>query len=139
MSSLGAFIETVRVYQELDVVGAIWAAGKKLMDGMNSIARELGIEKNFSVVGPACSPNYITLDKAGASSMEFRTIFHQELIHHSVLMPCMALAYAHGAEEIDMTLQATRSALDVYRRALNDGVDRHLEGRAIKPVFRKKN
>lgn len=139
MCGMGAFVETVKVYQELDVVGEIWKSGKALMDGMNGIASDLGLEDNFSYVGVPCSPNFLTRDQTGQMSLAFRTLFVQEMAKNGVLMPWVALSYSHGAVEIEEALAAGRKSLEVYRRALEQGIDRYLEGRPIKPVFRKMN
>lgn len=139
MNGLGAFVETIKVYQELDVVGRMWSAGKKLIDGMNSIAGGLGISEHFEFVGLPCSPNFITKDRSGGVSLEFRTLFVQEMIKNKVLMPWVALSYSHDDEAIALALEAGKKSLGIYKKALEDGVGRYLEGRAIKPVFRKKN
>lgn len=139
MCGLGAFVETVKVYQELDVIGSIWRAGASLMEGMNGIAQELGIAEQFSFVGVPCSPNFLTRDGKGDMSLEFRTLFVQEMVKNGVLMPWVALSYSHGDAEIAVALEAARKSLEVYRRALTEGIEPFLEGRAIKPVFRKYN
>lgn len=139
MSSLGAFVETVKVYQELDVVGALWRSGTSLMEGMNAIARELGIAEHFGFVGAPCSPNFFTKDQKGEVSLAFRTLFIQEMVKQGVLIPWVALSYAHGEAEISFTLDAARKSLEIYHRALTDGIDPYLEGRPVKPVFRKFN
>jgi glutamate-1-semialdehyde 2,1-aminomutase len=38
-----------------------------------------------------------------------------------------------------MTERALERAFAVYRRALDEGVEKFLEGPAIKPIFRKHN
>jgi glutamate-1-semialdehyde 2,1-aminomutase len=38
-----------------------------------------------------------------------------------------------------MTLNAIDNSLEVYRKALNEGVNNYLESRPVKPVFRKYN
>lgn len=139
MCGLGAFVETVKVYQELDVVGQMWKSGKMLMDGMNGIAEELGIAEHFRFIGVPCSPNFMTYDRVGSVSLEFRTLFVQEMLKQGVLMPWVALSYSHGEGEIALALDAGRKSLEVYRKALEGGIGRYLEGRPIKPVFRKYN
>lgn len=139
MSAFGAFIKTIDVYRKLNVTGHLWDYGRKFFDGMNGIAKNLGIEKQFSVEGFACSPYYFTRDKDGNPSLEFRTLFSREMISHGVLMPWVALSYAHGQAELDLTLSAAEKALTVYKAALNDGIGKHLHERAIRPVFRKQN
>ncbi|MBI5563113.1 MAG: glutamate-1-semialdehyde 2,1-aminomutase [Deltaproteobacteria bacterium] len=139
MCGLGAFVETLKVYQELDVIGGIWRSGKRLVDGMNAIAAEMGISDYFQFVGLPCSPNFITMGKNKQVSLEFRTLFVQEMIKNGVLMPWVAVAYAHQDNEITMALEAGRKSLSVYKKALDEGVEKYLSGRAIKPVFRKRN
>ncbi len=139
MSSLGAFVEVVNFYKEFNVTDHLWNYGKKLINGMNSIAMELGIDNYFKVVGVPVNPNYVTYDNNNKVNLSFRTLFAQEMIKNGILMPWIALSYAHGEEELEMTLEATRKSLEIYRRALEDGVDKYLVGRPIKPVFRKYN
>ncbi|MFZ5754907.1 MAG: glutamate-1-semialdehyde 2,1-aminomutase, partial [Bacillota bacterium] len=117
----------------------IWSSGKELCDGMNSISAELGIQQYFAFIGVPCSPNFITKDRNGRVSLEFRTLFIQEMIKNGVLMPWVALSYAHQDSEIAKTLEAARKSLLVYREALDKGIEQFLQGRPIKPVFRKKN
>ena len=139
MCSLNAFLAAAKIYQEQDVIGHLWSYGQKLIDGMNDIAKELGVQDYFQAVGVPCSPNYITKDKTGAASMAFRTLYSQEMIHNGVLMPWVAISLAHGQEELDITLNAVRNALKVYAKALEDGCEKYLKGAPIKPVFRQFN
>lgn len=139
MCGLRAFIETVQVYREKEVCRHLWHYGEKLREGLHEVAKECAVSAHFSLEGPAISMNYITRDVAGAPSMEFRTLFSQEMIRHGVLMPWIAVSLAHKEEELSITLDAARKALEVYAKALNEGVDNYLHGPAVKPVFRKYN
>lgn len=139
MSALGAFLKTVEIIRRDNVIEHIWKYGKNLMDGLNSVARECGIEKNFTVEGYSCSPNYVTHDKEGNPSFAFRTLFAQEMIKGGVMMPYIALSFAHGSTELDITLSAAKKALSVYAQALEEGIEKHLHSCVIKPVFRKFN
>lgn len=139
MSSLGAFVETVNVYKELDVTSQIWKMGTKLVNGLNSIAKEFGVSEYFYTQGANCSPNYIVCDEQKNASLLYRTVFAQEMIKEGILMPYIAIAYQHTDVEIDRTLDAARKAMKVYVDALNGNVDDFLMGDAIKPVFRKYN
>lgn len=139
MCGLGAFVETIKFYKEHNVTAHLWSYGEKLINGMNAIAKELGIEKEFEAYGIACSPNYATRDKQGNVSFPLRTLFSQEMVKNGVLMPWIALSYAHGEKELEITFKAVRAALEVYKKALNEGVEKYLVGPAIKPVFRKHN
>lgn len=139
MSALGAFIKTVEVLKRDNVIGHVWSYGNKIVSGMNDIAKELGIADHFYVDGYACSPNYVTKNKAGEVSLAMRTLFSQEMINNNVLMPFIALSFAHKEAELDQTLTAVRAALKVYRNALDNGIDAYLKSPVIRPVFRKFN
>ena len=139
MSGLGAFIETVNVYRQRDVCRSLWQYGKQLRDGLTKVARRHGVEEQFKVDGPAISLNYVTRDAAGEVSSAFRTLFSQEMIRNGVLMPWIAVSLAHGNVELEMTLTAADKALEIYRKALADGIDKYLQGPTVKPVFRKYN
>lgn len=139
MCGLGAFVRTVEFYKENHVVDHLWSYGEKLITGMNLIAKELGIQDYFEATGISCSPNYITKDRTGNASLSFRTLFSQEMIKNGVLMPWIAISFAHQENELNLTINAVKKALQIYAKALNEGVDKYLVGPAIKPVFRTFN
>jgi glutamate-1-semialdehyde 2,1-aminomutase len=139
MCGLGAFVKTIEVYRELGVVDHLWDYGKKLIDGINAIAESYNIREYFYAEGYPCSPNYVAKDKNGNVSLELRTLFSQEMIANGVLIPWISLSFAHGERELEITLNALEKALSVYALALDQGVDKYLKGRSIKPVFRKYN
>ena len=139
MSALGAFIKTIEIIKRNNVIDHFWNYGEKLVSGINEIARGLGIADQFYVEGYPCSPNYITKDSEGKASLAFRTLFSQEMIEQGVLMPYIAVSYAHQAEELQQTLIAASHALNIYKKALHDGIEKYLRSAVIKPVFRKYN
>ncbi|HBM15430.1 MAG TPA: glutamate-1-semialdehyde 2,1-aminomutase [Lentisphaeria bacterium] len=139
MSSLGALVETINVYKRFKVIEHMWSYGQKLINGMNDLAKDLGIGDNFKVEGVSCSPIVVTRDKGRSSSLAYRTLFLQEMIKNGVLIPCIALSFAHGELELQKTLEATRKSLQVYVKALESGYEKYLQGKIVKPVFRKYN
>ncbi|MBE5899961.1 MAG: glutamate-1-semialdehyde 2,1-aminomutase [Lachnospiraceae bacterium] len=139
MSSLGAFVETMKVYQELNVVDRLWDTGRQIQDGIRDITIELGIQDKVYTEGAACSFNIATLDIDGKPSSAYRTLLFQEMAKKGILMNSMSLCYEHGAKEIEIALDAFRSSLRVYRDALECGINAYLQGPVIKAVFRKYN
>lgn len=139
MCGLGAFIASIAEYRRNDVIEHLWAYGGKLIAGLNDAAKDAGIGEYFRAEGFSCSPNYMTFGRDGKVSLPLRTLFSQEMIKNGVLMPWIALSYAHGETELQLTLAAAREAFKVYAKALEDGAEKHLKGRAIRPVFRKHN
>jgi glutamate-1-semialdehyde 2,1-aminomutase len=63
----------------------------------------------------------------------------QELIRHGVVAPSFVVSFAHSDADIDRTAEAVFAAHRVYRKALDEGVEKYLEGRPVKPVFREYN
>ncbi|MBC7428143.1 MAG: glutamate-1-semialdehyde 2,1-aminomutase [Bacteriovorax sp.] len=139
MSSLGAFVASINIYERDNVISHLWSYGKKLKDGMNSISNEFGISQFLGFDGVDCSPGYFAKDKNAQVSLELRTLFSQEMIKNGVMIPWVALSTAHTSTELDMTLEAAKKAMKVYAMALEDGASKYLVGPAIKPVFRKVN
>lgn len=139
MSSLGAFVTSLKIYQRDSVISHLWNYGNKLKSGMNAIANEYGIQDYIGFDGVDCSPGYFTKNKSGQVSLELRTLFSQEMIKSNVLIPWVALCTEHTDVELNMTLEAAKKAMKIYSQALEDGVSKYLVGPAIKPVFRKIN
>jgi len=139
MPGLGALIATINFYKENNVINHLWQYGKKLFDGINDISRSLGLSDYFYMDGSYIIMNYITKDVEKKNSLEYRTLFLQEMIKYNVIMPWIAVSYAHGGKELNKTFDAVENSLKVYKKALEDGIEKYLNGPSIKPVFRKYN
>jgi glutamate-1-semialdehyde 2,1-aminomutase len=61
----------------------------------------------------------------------------QETIRRGVLAPSLVVSYAHADADLERTVDAFDGALEVYARALADGVERHLVGRPSRVVFER--
>lgn len=139
MGPLAAFIKTYELLKKYDVINHCWEYGKNIKQSINQISKDLGIEKNFIVDGIDCQPIFLTFDNNGQSSLGFRTLFLQEMIKHNILFPCISMSYSHGEKEMQYTLQAIEESLQVYKKALQNGLEKYLHSRIIKPVFRRYN
>lgn len=139
MSGLAAFSKTVEIYKRDKVVDHLWNYGIRLMEGVNNISKELGLENHFQMNGYPCSPNYITFDKNKEASLAFRTLFSQEMIKSKVLMPWVSICFSHNENTLSKTLEACRRALNIYKQALDEGINIYLQSETIKPVFRQYN
>ena len=139
MSGLGAFVAAMKFMKENNVVEYIWNYGTKLISMINELAKKYEIERNFVAGGIECSPYYLTFDKNGQNSLGLRTLFSQEMIKNGVLIPWVALSYAHGENELEKTKIALEKTFEVYKKAVDEGYEKYLVGSSIKPVFRKFN
>ena len=139
MSGLGAFVETYSFLKNRNVINKNWNYGSKLVFEANKIADKLNIREFFYLSGVACSPYYVCKNQNHKISLEFRTLFMQEMLKNKVLMPWISIAYRHKIKEFDMTMNAIENTLNVYKKALVNGVKRYLKGPTVKPVFRRYN
>ncbi|MDY0193541.1 MAG: glutamate-1-semialdehyde 2,1-aminomutase [Aliarcobacter butzleri] len=139
MSGLGAFVESMKFIQKNNVIDHIWDYGKKLINMMNDMAKDFGIEKNFIASGVECCPYYLTFDSDGNNCLGLRTVFSQEMIKNGVIMPWIGTSYAHGTKELEITRVALEKTFEVLKRAVEDGYENYLVGDPVKPVFRKYN
>lgn len=135
---LAATLETIRVYQEEDVVSHLHRIGERLATGSNALAEELGVSEYWNVIGRPCNLVFQTKDAAGKPSQYFRALFMQELIRNGIIAPSFVVSYSHTEDLIDQTLDAVRKSLAVYVQALERGTtDGFLDGHPTKPVFRR--
>ena len=137
--ALAAALAVIEAYETHDVIATLARQGERLRRGVEAAARAAGVERCFATLGRPCNLVYVTRDGSGRPSQAFRALFLQELIQRGVLAPSFVVSAAHGDAEVDHTIGAVAGALGVYRRALEDGIERYLVGRPVKPVWREQN
>jgi glutamate-1-semialdehyde 2,1-aminomutase len=136
---LRASIATINYYKENPVIETLYKQGQKLKDGILKITSALGIQSNFELMGKPCALIYGTKDQDKNPSQAFRTLFFQETVKRGLIAPSFIISYSHTDEYVNRTLDILNDALHVYKKALDEGIDKYLLGRSVKPVFRKKN
>jgi glutamate-1-semialdehyde 2,1-aminomutase len=137
--SLAAALETMRIYEGEPVIEHLYRQGERLTRGINQAIADNKLEGYFELAGRPCNLVYGTRDADKERSQAFRTLFLQEIIKRGVIAPSLVVSYSHRDEDIDRTIDAITGALEVYGMALEDGVEKYLVGRPVKPVFRKFN
>ncbi|HVO45954.1 MAG TPA: glutamate-1-semialdehyde 2,1-aminomutase [Steroidobacteraceae bacterium] len=134
--ALAAAIATMKVYRDEDVTGHLHRQGRRLRDGISKIVAELKLEGYFDCIGRDCCLLFGTNDADRKPSQPMRTLFMQETIRRGVIAPALVVSYSHTDRDIDLTIEIVGEALAVYRKALEEGVGKYLQGRPVKPVFR---
>jgi glutamate-1-semialdehyde 2,1-aminomutase len=137
--ALAASLETIRMYRERGVVEFLWRQGEQLRSLVNQSIAENQLEGFFELIGRPCNLVYATRDQDRNPSQAFRTLFMQELIQRGVIAPSFVVSFSHSDADIERTAEAVYRAHVVYRKALDEGVDKYLEGPPVKPVNRKYN
>lgn len=135
--SLAAAAEVIRIYKREPVIERMWQAGERLERGVQKSIGEHYLQEHFKVLGKPCCQVYATLDGEKNSSQAFRTLFLQETIKRGVLAPSFVVSSSHSDADIDRTIEVIHEVLAVYRKALDEGLDKYLVGRPVKPVFRR--
>jgi glutamate-1-semialdehyde 2,1-aminomutase len=134
---LAAAIATMQFYETHPVVETLHARGARLRQGYTQAAARHGLTGYVDLVGRDCNLLFTTKDSEKKPSQPFRTLFMQEMIRRGVIAPSFVVSYSHSEADIDRTVEAADGAFGVYAKALADGVEKYLEGRPVKPVFRK--
>jgi glutamate-1-semialdehyde 2,1-aminomutase len=137
--ALAAAIATMQIYQREPVIEHLYRVGTLLKERTEEVIRRHGLSELVKVLGRPCCLSYATLDRDGRPSQAFRSLFLQETIRRGVLMPSMVVSYSHTDQDIELTAAAIDGALEVYRRALDSGIERFLIGRPSQPVYRRYN
>jgi len=137
--ALAASLETLRIYREQNVVEFLWKQGERLRALINQSIRENQLDGFFELFGRPCNLVFETRDQDHSPSQAFRTLFMQEMIRRGVITPSFVVSFSHSDADIERTAEAVYGAHAVYRKALDDSIDRYLEGRPVKPVNRRFN
>ena len=137
--SLAAAIATMKIYKSEPVIQHLYRQGERLIKGIDQSVQEHHLEGYFGTLGKACNLLFYTRDENKQPSQPMRTLFLQEIIKHDVIAPSLVVSYSHTDEDVDRTLEAFNEALFVYRKALDEGVDKYLVGKPVKPAVRKYN
>jgi glutamate-1-semialdehyde 2,1-aminomutase len=136
---LAVATEVMRIYQREPVVDTLWRQGERLRVQVQKAIEELGLQRHFAVTGKPCCLGFATRDEEGKPSQAFRALFLQEMIKRGIIGPSFIVSYSHQDADIDRTAEAVHESLEVYKKALQDGVQNHLVGRPLKPVYRPFN
>ena len=135
--SLSAAKKVMQIYKKEPVVETLWHQGERLAEGVRKSIAEYRLHDYFVVLGKPCCLIYGTRDYDKRPSQLFRTLFLQELIKRRILAPSFIVSYSHTDKDIDRTIDAVHESLQIYRKALDEGIDNYLIGRPVQPVFRK--
>jgi glutamate-1-semialdehyde aminotransferase len=135
--SLAAAKATITELRNEDVPAHLARQGKRLREGYNAIARELGLDYT-SAVGPDCR-SLVTFDAKAGNPLEMKSLVQQEMIRSGVLWGGFHnMSFSHGDAEVEHVLAAYRKALPLLARAVEaKGVRSALRGAPVEPVFRK--
>jgi glutamate-1-semialdehyde 2,1-aminomutase len=134
--SLTAAAATIDELKEKSVPAVLERRGRRLIDGYNALATELGMDYTKCIGMGARS--MVTFAPAAGNPLEVKSLVQQELLKRGVLWQGMhALSYSHADSDIDYALGAYAEVLPLLKKAVAEGNPaRYLRGETVQPVFR---
>jgi glutamate-1-semialdehyde 2,1-aminomutase len=135
--SLVAAKATINEMKDKNVQSYLSAQGKKLKDGYNDLARELGMQYT-RCAGYDCR-SIVLFDASAGNPLELKSLVQQEMLKRGILWSGFHnVSFSHSDEDIAYTLDVYREVLKILRSAVSEGnVSGHLRGEPVQPVFRK--
>lgn len=135
--SLAAAKATIHEIDTKDVPGHLRAQGKKLKDGYNALARELGLGFT-AAIGYECR-SLVTFDSQAGEPLLMKSLLQQEMLKRGVLWSGFhTMCFSHSDADVAHVLSAYREALPILKQGVEKAqLAEMLLGEPIEPVFRK--
>lgn len=135
--SLAAAKATVEELRDKHVPQYLAQQGKKLKDGYNEIAEQLGMDYT-ACKGFDCR-SMVAFEAVTESPLLMKSFVQQELVKRGILWSGFHnMSFSHTDADIAYTLKAYRTVLPLLKEAVDNGtVAAQLEGESLQPVFRK--
>ncbi len=135
--SLAAAKATITELRDKDVPARLARQGRKLKDGYNAIAKELGIA--YSACSGLDQRTIVTFSPDAGSPLEMKSLVQQELLKRGVLWGGFHnMSLSHSDADVEHTLACYREVLPILKRAVETKTVREmLRGEPVEPVFRK--
>lgn len=135
--SLAASKACIEFIRDHGVTGTLAGLGQRLLDGLNGLIAELGLDY-VSVAGYPFR-TLLNFAPSAGSPLEMKTLVQQELLRRGILWSgTQNLCFSHTEADIDYTLAAFAESLEVLGEAVAAGEVRgRLRGETLQPVFRK--
>ncbi len=137
--SLAAAKATIEELIEKNVPEYLAKQGRKLKDGYNSIAHDLGMDYT-KCSGFDCR-TIITFDaeKSDCNPLEMKSLVQQEMIKRGILWGGFHnMSFSHSDDDIEYTLKAYKDVLPILKTAVEEkDIKKYLRGEPVEPVFRK--
>ena len=135
MTSLAAFIASLKFYKKYNVIDKNKSYGERLIKYFNNISSNLGLIDIIKMDGLPCSPFFYFKEKENLN-FKIKTLFQQEMIKKNILIPWISISYNHGTKEMDKTLNAAEDTLKKIKRFIKNKNKIFVKGNLIKPIFR---
>lgn len=135
--SLAAAKATIEELRDKNVPAYLTVQGKKLKDGYNQVANNLGMDFT-KCIGYECR-SLITFDAKAGNPLEIKALVQQEMIKRGILWGGFHnMCFSHTDADVEYTLKVYREVLPILKKAVDENsVMKYLNGEPVAPVFRK--
>lgn len=135
--SLAAAKACIEFIRDHDVTADLARRGQDLLDGVNGLIRDLGLDYVTTAGYPFRT--IMNFSPSAGNPLLMKTLVQQELIRRGILWSgTLNLCHAHTAQDVDDTVRAFADSLAILAEAVAAGaVAAYLKGEPLQPVFRK--
>lgn len=136
--SMAAAVATITEMREQNVPARLAEQGKKLKDGYNEIAADLGLTSYTKCYGYDCR-TIVTFDASAGNPLEVKAFVQQELFKRGILWGGFHnMCFSHSDADVAHTLAMYAEVLPLLKEAIEAGdVASRLLGEPVEAVFRK--
>lgn len=119
--SITAALATIHEMEQKEVHKHIWKMGKRLMDGLDKLAAETGVEAEC--VGLAPMPHLTFVNKDEVKNQIAKDAFYLEAVKRGVFFApnhLWFISFSHKEKDIDDTLEVSRAAFKLAKEQLSN-------------------
>ena len=138
VASMAAAMKVLDVLETTDALARIEVNGRLVQEGLNTIARDAGLQERIKCIGYPCWSLIKFLDADAKDSLLVRSLFTQECVKRGLLLLATHnMTAAHDPLAIEQTLKVYAEVCKTLARWLQESQPaQHLEGEIIQPVFK---
>jgi glutamate-1-semialdehyde aminotransferase len=136
--TMAAALSTISEFKLNNVVKHNHEIGDNLILSTKNLVKELNVTEFIDIINCNWLPAFVFRDQKKEISSAYRTLMLQEMIKRGVLFQgAFAPCYSHTHDDVEYFIQAFRESIEVYKKALEEGISKYLIGEPTKPVFRR--
>ena len=138
VSSMAAAMKVLDVLETTDALARMDANGRILQEGLNTLAKEAGLQDRIQCIGYPVWSLIRFFDTESKDSLLVRSLFAQECVKRGVLLLATHnMTTAHDPLAIEHTLRVYADVCKTLAKWLSEKhPEQYLEGAAIQPVFK---
>jgi glutamate-1-semialdehyde 2,1-aminomutase len=136
--SLAASYAVLNKLQKEPVVKTLFETGEKVINGLNAIINEFGLNEVFSVSGYPVWSFLIIKDTPKYNSWELKTLLLQEMFANGIFMiGTHNISFSHSKEDVESLLRSYRAYFEKVKIALEkNNLSSMLRCEPLKPLFK---